>query len=96
MEYRKSNLTNYAKVLAKANSYLVNGICMAEENVHSEICERILQGDEELLIEISKRFAKHTQDENAFYSEAGGLQDFKNVINKIIECCEENDWFDKR
>lgn len=69
---------------------------MAEENIHDDICERILKGDEELLIEISKRFAKHTQDENVFYSNSHALQDFEKVINTIIECCEENDWFNKR
>ena len=56
----------------------------------------ILNDDEKLLLEISKRFAKHAKDTMSFDVENGTVQDFQNLIEKIIECCEENDWFEKQ
>lgn len=93
-EYSKADLTYYAKQFAKANNYLATGICMAEDNVCEDIVKRILRGDESLLIEVSKRFAKHTKDDYAFFGNSPALQDFEELISKIIGCCEENNWFD--
>ena len=58
-----------------------------------EIQRSILNGNDELLLEVAKRFAKVAKDEMAFNVESGEVQDFQNLIERIIECCDENDWF---
>ena len=95
MKYQKSELTYYEKKIAKVNNHLVNDICMTEEIHIEDIFREILGGDKELLFEISKRFAKYTEDESAFFYNSSGLEDFNVLMHKIIDCCEENDWFDK-
>ena len=72
---------------------MLNGICIAEE-IKGNISRDILNDDEKLLLEISKRFAKYAKDTMSFDVENGTVQDFQNLIEKIIECCEENDWFE--
>ena len=39
---------------------------------------------------------KYAKDTMSFDVENGTVQDFQNLIEKIIECCEENDWFGKQ
>lgn len=95
MEYKKSELTRFAKNCAWGAHQMLNGICMAEE-IKGYISRDILNDDEELLLEVSKRFAKHAKDTMSFDVENGTVQDFQNLIEKIIECCEENDWFGKQ
>ena len=92
MKYKKSELTRFAKDCAWGANQMLNGVCMAGE-IKGNICRGILDDDEELLLEVSKRFAKHAKDTMGFDVENGEVQDFQHLIEKIIECCEENDWF---
>ena len=92
MKYKKSELTKFAKDCAWGANQMLNGVCMAGE-IKGSICRDILDNDEELLLEVSKRFAKHAKDTMGFDIESGEVQDFQHLIEKIIECCEENDWF---
>ena len=92
MKYKKSELTRFAKDCAWGVNQMLNGVCMAEE-IKGNISRDILNDDEELLLEVSKRFAKHAKDTMGFDVENGTVQDFQNLIEKIIGCCEENDWF---
>lgn len=92
MKYGKSELTRFAKNCAWGANQMLNGVCMADE-IKGNICRDILNNDEELLLEVSKRFAKHAKDTMGFDVENGEVQDFQHLIEKIIECCEENDWF---
>lgn len=92
MKYKKSELTRFAKDCAWGANQMLNGVCMAGE-IKGNICRDILDNDEELLLEVSKRFAKHAKDTMGFDVENGEVQDFQHLIEKIIECCEENDWF---
>lgn len=95
MKYKKSELTRFAKTCAYGANQMLNGVCVAGE-VRGSICKDILDNDEELLLEVSKRFAKYTKDQIGFDVENGEVQDFQNLIEKIIECCEDNDWFNKQ
>lgn len=92
MEYRKAELTRFAKICADGAHNMINGICLAQE-AKGEIQRQIVSGNEELLLEVSKRFAKVAKDEMTFDVEVGEVQDFQNLIALIVECCEENDWF---
>ena len=91
--YKKSQLTAFAKNCAWGANQMLNGVCMAGEIAKHPI-GRSLPYDEELLLEISKRFAKHCKDEMAFDVDNSEVQDFQNIIELIIGCCEENNWFD--
>lgn len=92
-KYKKSELTAFAKNCAWGAHQMLNGVCMAEEVVKTQI-GRSISHDEELLLEVSKRFAKHCKDTMAFDVENGTVQDFQDIIEAIIYCCEENNWFD--
>lgn len=97
MEFKKSQLTKFAKDCSYGLSRMIDAICMAEEIIHSDIGMSFKNGiEEELLIEISKRFAKYTNDTMQFDADTGDVQDFQTIICKIIDCCEENNWFDNQ
>lgn len=97
MDYKKSELTKFAKDCAWGNTALINGMCMSEEIVHTEIghimAHEFVDEHEELILEISKRFAKYTNDQMKPDVDNGEVQDFCNIISRIIDCCEENNWF---
>ena len=95
MEYKKSELTRFAKTCSWGAHQMLNGVCVAEEISHSDIGQDLINDSEtELLLEISKRFSKHAKDQMSFDADNGDVQNFQNIIEKIIECCEENDWFE--
>ena len=95
MEFKRSQFTQFAKDCSYGLSRMIDAICMAEEISHSEIGNTFKHGmDEKMLIEISKRFAKYTNDKDIFDAEICEVQDFRNIICQIIDCCEENNWFD--
>jgi len=94
---KKAELTKFAKDCAWGSRALINGICMSEELVHSDLGHRISNGfvenNKELIFEISKRFAKYANDTIAPEIEGGDLQDFCRIIGILVNCCEEHDWF---
>lgn len=91
-KYKKSELTRFAKDCAYGANQMLNGVCMAGE-IKGNISRDILNNDEELLLEVSKRFAKYVKDQMGFDVETGEVQDFQRLIDKLVECCEDNDWF---
>lgn len=94
MDYKASQLTRFAKDCAWGLSTMLNGIFMAEEIAHSNICCDLKnETDHNLLMEISKRFAKYSKDTMTFDVDTGEVQDFQSIICQIINCCEDNDWF---
>lgn len=96
VEYKKSELTYFAKVCARGAEQMIIGLCMAEEIAHSGLGEELINyNDDELLLEVSKRYAKYAQTETDFSIENSATQDFQSLINKIVVCCDEHDWFRK-
>lgn len=97
MKYKKSTLTSFAKDCAKGSSLLSNGIIISGEIANSSLGREVanLDVNDSLLIEISKRFAKHVNSINAFDAECEEVQIFQDIIAKLYECCEEHDWFDE-
>lgn len=94
MEYRKSVLTQFAKDCCCGTNQMLNAICIAEEISKSDIGRDLANiYDNELLLEVSKRFAKYAKDTASFDADIGEVQTFQKIIELIIECCEENNWF---
>jgi len=94
--YRESVLTRYAKECAWGAKRLIDGICMSEEISKTELGRTIAHGwngSDELIMAVAKRFAKLANDRQAPDVETGEVQEFCDIIQKIVECCEENDWF---
>lgn len=91
--YKKSELTAFAKECALGANQMLTCMCIAEEIAKDPIGRSLLH-DEELLREVSKRFSKYRKCESAFDVDNGNVQDFQKIIEAIIYCCEENDWFD--
>lgn len=92
MKYKKSELTKFAKDCAYGANQMLNGVCIAEE-IKGNITRDILNEDKNLLLEVSKRFSKYAKDTMGFDVENGDVQEFQNLIEKIIGCCEDNNWF---
>lgn len=91
---KRTEHTAFAKECAKGAAWMLNGVCMAEEIAQTQLCRSILNGyDDELLLEISKQYAKYAKDEIAFNVECGEVQDFQNLIWRIVNICDEHDWF---
>lgn len=94
MGYKKSDITAFAKICAKGQDTFSLANCYAQEIVHSEMGRELVHiGNEELLFEVAKRYAKYAQSESSFDVETGETQEFQDLIDKIVEICEENDWF---
>lgn len=96
-KYKKSELTQYAKQCAKMSDNFMDHCLCAEELSRNEICREIVHaGNEELLLEISKRFAKYADCHGPWVNECASVADFYTfyeLIKKIINCCEENGLF---
>ncbi|MCT7397751.1 hypothetical protein N5B56_01450 [Eubacterium sp. LFL-14] len=90
---KKSELTRFAKDCAFTHKNAVIFVCMSEEIAHSKIGKMLKEENSGILIEVSKRFAKYATEEMEFDTETSETQDTQNIINDIINCCEENNWF---
>lgn len=93
MELKKSDLTKFAKELAVAHKALFDAMCMSEEIVKSAIGRELKNSNKELLLELAKRFAKYAKSDAAIDIDNGDVQAAQDLINEIIYCCEDNDWF---
>lgn len=101
MDYKKSELTKFAKTCAYANNTLLNAICVSGDVLMTDISKtlnhELTSDNTELIYEIAKEFSKYTKDEmlaDAKMSE-DTLNELTNVLSLLVDCCEENDWFRK-
>lgn len=97
MKDKKSDITRFAEACSCGSSLVCDVMCISEELTCSEIGRAIVQllddEDSELLMEVSKRFSKYAKDTMALDLENAAVQEFCSLINKILHCCEKNDWF---
>lgn len=94
MKYKKSELTAFSKNCAYGADQLLNGFLVATDIAYSQIGTNIKQNnDPYLLLEVSKRYVKYVKNEIGFDMDNGEVQDFQNIIEAIVTCCEENNWF---
>lgn len=95
MAYKKSELTQFAKECARVSDHMFDGICLAEDMTCGDIAQKLIRtNNDELLYEVSKRFAKYAKNRYSFQIETGDVQNFQEMIEKIVDCCDENNWFE--
>lgn len=93
--YKKSELTQFAKECARVSDHMFDGICMMEDMTYDDIAQKLIRtNDDELLFEVSKRFAKYVKNRFSFDVETGNFQNFQEMVKKILDCCDENNWFE--
>ena len=73
-EFTKSELTRFAKD------------CVI---VKSDIAKEIMNGNNDVLLEISKRFSKYAKENMNIDLDNGDVQNTQNILNVILECCDE-------
>lgn len=94
MDYKKSELTKFAKEIVYVQEKLFDAMCISDEIAHGEIGTIFKNGiSDELLIEISKRFAKYVKNNASVDVDNGDVQTCQDIINEVINCCEEHNWF---
>jgi len=94
MDISKKDITDFAKTLSNAHHQFLNTMCISEEITKSSI-GRLLKNrtDDTLIMEIAKRYAKYVRNECNIDVDNGEVQECQDLINEIIDCCEENNWF---
>lgn len=94
MDYKKSEITKFAKEIVCAQEKLFDVMCAADEIAHSEIGTIFKNGvSDELLIEISKRFAKYVKNDTDIDVDNGDVHTCQDIVNEVINCCVEHNWF---
>ena len=94
MKIKKAELTAFAKQLASAHRRYCDVMCIAEEITKSDMGRKLKSGmDENLLMEIAKRYAKYVRNECSVDLDNGETQTCQDIINDVLSCCEENNWF---
>lgn len=91
---KKSELTAFAKNCAYAHEKAVKLMCISEELVRLDIGKELINDDQNILLEVSKRFAKYARENINIDLDNGEVQNLQNILNAIIDCCEENNWFE--
>ena len=87
VKYSKSELTYYAKKLAKLAESIFYDMCLCEEFTDHDISQDISNGDEEVINEVSKRFQKYCRIDLDSVSlcnlENGDIQRLFDIVNKM-------------
>ncbi len=102
MKFKKSELTKFAKLAVFTNKTILDAICTSEDlfnDIGRYICNDY--GDDEVescnhvIYEVSKRYAKYAKETMLAEPNlnARTLDDAEEILRKIIDCCEENNWF---
>ena len=92
---RKLEITKFAKDCAFAHKSAVMFIGTSQEIANSKIGKLLKEENDDFLIEVSKRFAKFAKENINFSLEDCAIDDAVAIINNIIDCCEENNWFNE-
>lgn len=94
--YQKLEMTAFAKNRTWVEKIFIDCICMTEEIYHSAIGQELLDRlgrDENLLIDISRRFAEQAQDGTGVDVNIYEVQLVQNMMTLIIDCCDKHNWF---
>lgn len=98
LKYTEAQIGNFAKMLSDCSYELTNALCLSEEVSHTEIGRVIANytGDDKsnLIYRISSKFASIVNDRSAPDLEVACVQDACNIIEQVVNCCEEHNWFD--
>lgn len=90
-----SKLTQFAENCVYAHERAIQLMCISEEMAKDEIAQEYKDsGDESLILEISKEFAKYTKENITIDLDIGEVEETVIMLNAIIECCEKHNWFE--
>ena len=90
-----SKLTQFAENCVYAHERAIQLMCISEEMAKDEIAQEYKDsGDESLILEISKEFAKYTKENITINLDIGEVEETVIMLNAIIECCEKHNWFE--
>lgn len=91
---KKSDLTQFAKDCVYAHDKAVKLECISEDIMRTYIGKELINDNQDILMEVSKRFAKYTKESMNIDLDNGEVQNVQNILNAIVDCCEENNWFE--
>lgn len=91
---KKSDLTKFAKDCVYAHDKAVKLECISEDIVRTYIGKELINDNQSILLEVAKRFAKYARENMNIDLDNGEIQNVQNILNAIIDCCEENNWFE--
>lgn len=91
---KKSDLTQFAKSCVYAHEKAVKLMCISEDIMRNQIGKELINDNKNILLEVSKRFAKYASENINIDLDIGEIQNVQNILNDIIDCCEENNWFE--
>lgn len=91
---KKSDLTQFAKDCVYAHDKAVKLECISEDIMRTYIGKALINDNQDILLEVSKRFAKYAKENINIDLDNGEIQSVQNILNAIINCCEENNWFE--
>lgn len=96
-KYTDKEIENFAKILSDCSYELTNALCLSEEVSHTDIGRVIANytGDDKsnLIYKISKKFASTVNDRSTPDLEVACVQDACSIIEQVVNCCEEHNWF---
>lgn len=90
---KKADLTQFAKDCVYAHDKAVKLECISEDIVRTYIGRELINNNQNILLEVSKRFVKYARENINIDLDNGEIQNLQNILNSIIDCCEENNWF---
>ena len=90
---KKSDLTKFAKDCVYAHEKAVKLMCISEDIMRNQIGKELINDNQNILLEVSKRFTKYAEENINIDLDVGEIQNVQNILNDIINCCEENNWF---
>ena len=90
---KNSELTQFAKDCVYAHEKAIKLMCISENIMRNQIGKELINDNQSILLEVSKQFVKYARENMNIDLDNGDIQNLQNILNAIIECCDENDWF---
>ena len=66
---------------------------ISEDIMRTQIGKELINDNQNVLLEVSKRFAKYAKETINIDLDNGEVQNLQNILNAVINCYEENNWF---
>lgn len=76
-----------------AHKEAVKLMYISEDIMRTQIGKELINDNQNVLLEVSKRFAKYAKETMNIDLDNGEVQNLQNILNAVINCCEENNWF---
>lgn len=76
-----------------AHKEAVKLMYISEDIMRTQIGKELINDNQNVLLEVSKRFAKYAKETIDIDLDNGEVQNLQNILNAVINCYEENNWF---